>query len=100
MGEIFQVVATVFLFVIFVPILYIGGYLGVDVTFLVNKVYTLVHVDDSMEKQVHTSAGLEHGRDERYTEQLTEFVVIQLVSALLEFIKHIHGTDHTEVHIY
>ena len=72
-----------------VPVLYLGGHLGVDVSVLVDEVDTLVHVDDDVEEQVDAFARLEHRGYHRHAEQLAELVVVELVASLLKLVEHV-----------
>ena len=98
-GEVLRVAKLVLCFVVFVPVLYLGGNFGVYVAVLVDEVYTFVQIDDYVEEQVDTLAGLEHCRHHRNSEKLPQLVVVELVAAFFELVEHIKGANHSQVHV-
>ena len=98
--EIFAVVASGIFAVCFVPMLYVGSDLRIDIPLFVEEVNPLIHIYYYMEQQVYTSAGFKHGGNHRHSEKPAQSLVIEFVAALFKFIKHVQCAHHSKVHVY
>ena len=80
---------------------YLMSVVDVDMAIVSAGIFlAFVEFDDGLEELVHASAIGEDGRNHRDTEEFAQFVVVDVISTLLGFIKHIEGADHADVHIY
>ena len=59
----------------------------------------LVYLDDGSEEFFHTLAALKRSGYHRHTEKTTECVEIEMVATTLEFVVHVQGADHADVHV-
>ena len=85
--------------IVFMPLFYMLGHLGIDVAVFVEEVDTLIHIDDDMEEQFQSLSCLERSGHHRCTKQLAQFVDIQMVSPLLKLIIHIERAHHAKIHV-
>ena len=100
MRKVLTVLFDAFVVVFLVPVLYLLCNLGIDISVLVDEIYSFVKVDDDMEKSLHTLSRLEYSGHHRHTKQLAEFLIVDGIAPFLKFIVHIQRTYHARMHIY
>ena len=86
--------AVLCLAVLLVPLPDALGYLGVEIAVGVEKVESLIHIDDDVEQQLYTTSGGEGGRNHRHAEQLAKLGIVDVVASLLRLVEHIEGAHH------
>ena len=85
--------------ILFVPLLYALCHLRVEIAVGIQKVQSLIHVNNNVEKQFHTSTCGECSRNHWYAKQFAEFGVVYIVATLLRLVKHVECAHHTQVHV-
>ena len=82
-----------------VPRTDIFGHIGVYIALVVNKIQTLVHIDDDVEEGLDPLARLEYCGHHGHAEEFGEFSAVEGIATALELVVHIEGADHAEVHV-
>ena len=72
-----------------VPFFILSDGLVLNVLLLSHKVDTLIQGDDYMEQILYTLSVTAHGRHDRHTQQTSQFMIVECVSALLKRVEHV-----------
>ena len=88
-GEILLVVVAV-LFVVFkMPLPYLVSHLRIEVSFIVKKIQSLIHIYNNVKQQLNPTSGSERGRYHRNTEKRSELVAVDDVTTFLSLVIHV-----------
>ena len=88
-GKVFLVLGGHVVLIVLVPLLQVGSHFGVDVAVLVDKVHSLIHVDDDVEKQLHAAPSLKYGGYHGHTQLLAQHFKVYGVAAFLKLVVHV-----------
>ena len=60
---------------------------------------SFIDLNDGGKKVLHAFTSLEYCGNHRESQQFTQFIAIEFVTALFGFIEHVESTHHAEVHV-
>ena len=83
-----------------VPLAEVLENLGPYLALLVQEVAAFVQGDEDVEKFLHAAARAAHGGQHRHAEELAQLHIVQGIAAGLQFVVHIEGHHHADVHVY
>ena len=63
-------------------------------------ILSLIHIYYGLEQFVYTPSCSEYGRNHRYSQEMAQNLIVELVAPFLKFIKHVERADNPLVHVH